>query len=200
MAKSIIFDSSNSGLRSLKCGLKRVAPDVSIEFYGQDLAKSNVIVLPCVDNFMSVTKKFEYVKNFIPIKNAEGVTLLGICPDQLLFESSKEDTNDGLTFFKDKIMRLYDTLNFSHMDGSTFNLVKSNLFNGINEEFSCTYFVCSSYPMIINECVMCTKTTYGITFTFSVVEKNMYDLQFQIETSNYIDLQILQNFAKIMLR
>jgi glutamine amidotransferase len=87
------------------------------------------------------------------------------------------------------------------MGWNTFQLVKScELFNDINEENTFVYFVHSFYSVPIDERVVCTKTTYGITFTSAVVDKNMYGLQFHPEKSGDVGLQMLQNFAKMVKR
>ena len=129
------------------------------------------------------------------------MTLLGIGLGQLLFETNKDDFVTDSPFFKDKTIRLQSVLIFPHIGWTIFNLVKSyELFNGVNKENAYIYCMYSFCPMTIDECAVCTKTTYGITFTFAIVEKNMYGLQFHPEKSGDVNLQILQSFTKIVTR
>jgi glutamine amidotransferase len=52
----------------------------------------------------------------------------------------------------------------------------------------------------IDERIVCTKTTYGTTFTSAVASRNIYGTQFHPEKSGEIGLKILKNFAKIVVR
>jgi glutamine amidotransferase len=202
MTKAVIFDYGAGNLLGLKCALERVGFDVFIGSSRHDLAYADALVLPGVGSFAPATKKLEAVKEIIQTKVAEGVSLLGICLGlQLFFETSEEGSGDGLALFKGKVIRLQGNLKIPHMGWNTFQLVKScELFNDVNEENTYVYFVHSFYSVPIDERVVCTKTTYGITFTSAVVDKNMYGLQFHPEKSGDVGLQILQNFAKIVTR
>ncbi|MCL2642054.1 MAG: imidazole glycerol phosphate synthase subunit HisH [Candidatus Bathyarchaeota archaeon] len=201
MAKAVIFDYGVGNLLGLKCALEQVGFGVSIGVSGQDLAQADALVLPGVGSFTPAAKKLECVKEAIQNKVVEGVPLLGICLGlQLFFEESAEGFGEGLAFFKGKVVRLQGDLKIPHMGWNTLNLVKScELFDGIDGG-AYVYFVHSLYPVPIDGSVVCTKTTYGTTFTSAVVDKNVYGLQFHPEKSGNVGLQILQNFAKIVMR
>ena len=86
------------------------------------------------------------------------------------------------------------------MGWNTLNIVQQNeLFEGIAEGVY-VYFVHSLYPVPSDKTIVCTQTDYGTTFTSAVASKNIYGTQFHPEKSGEIGLQILRNFAKIVVR
>jgi glutamine amidotransferase len=201
MAKAVIFDYGVGNLLSLKCALEKAGLVASIGTTGDSLAKADAIALPGVGSFTPAAEKLECVKEVIQTKVTEGTPLLGICLGmQLFFESSEEGPGDGLGFFKGKVMRLQGDLKIPHMGWNTINMAKScELFDGIKED-TYVYFVHSLYPAPTDESIVCTKTTYGTTFTSAVAGKNVYGTQFHPEKSGEVGLQILRNFAKIVTR
>ena len=201
MVKAVIFDYGVGNLLSIKCALERVGFDVSIGTSGQDLVKGDVVVLPGVGSFTPAAQKLECVKEAIQSKVAEGVPILGVCLGlQLFFEKSAEGSGVGLGFFKGNVMRLQGNLKIPHMGWNTLNIVKScELFDGVSEGVY-VYFVHSLYTVPVDESVVCTKTFYGTDFVSAVVEKNVYGLQFHPEKSGDVGLQILRNFARVVVR
>lgn len=201
MTNAVIFDYGVGNLLSLKCALERAGFNVCIGTLEQDLAKADAIVLPGVGSFTSTAKKLEDVKEIIQTKVAEGVPLMGICIGlQLFFKESTEGPGTGLALFKGKVVRLQGNLKIPHMGWNTLNIVKHcELFDGISDG-SYVYFVHSFYPTLLDERIVCAKTTYGTTFASAVVNKNVYGLQFHPEKSGDMGLQILRNFTKITMR
>jgi glutamine amidotransferase len=201
MAKAVIFDYGVGNLLSLKCALEKAGLDVSIGTTGDSLAKADAIALPGVGSFTPAAEKLECVKEVIQNKVSEGTPLLGICLGmQLFFDSSEEGPGAGLGFFKGKVMRLQGDLKIPHMGWNTINMANPcELFDGIKED-TYVYFVHSLYPAPADESIVCTKTTYGTTFTSAVAGKNVYGTQFHPEKSGEVGLQILRNFAKIVTR
>ena len=86
------------------------------------------------------------------------------------------------------------------MGWNTLEIVKPNeLFDGIAEG-TYVYFVHSLYPVPKDPSIVCTKTTYGTTFTSAVASKNIYGTQFHPEKSGDVGLKILRNFAKTVVK
>ncbi|XHH08007.1 MAG: imidazole glycerol phosphate synthase subunit HisH [Candidatus Bathyarchaeia archaeon] len=201
MAKAVIFDYGVGNLLSLKCALEKAGLEVSIGTTGKDLAEADAIALPGVGSFTPAASKLECVKEVIQNKISEGTPMLGICLGmQLFFDESEEGPGAGLGFFKGKIVRLQGDLKIPHMGWNTINMTKPcELFDGVKED-TYVYFVHSLYPAPADESIVCTKTSYGITFASAVANKNVYGTQFHPEKSGDVGLQILRNFAKTVTR
>ncbi len=201
MANAVIFDYGVGNLLSLKTALEKAGLDVTIGTTSADLAKADAIALPGVGSFTAALEKLNNVKEALQTKIQEGTPLLGICLGlQLFFESSEEGPGEGLAFFEGKVVELPKTVKVPHMGWNTLEIVKPNeLFDGIAEG-TYVYFVHSLYPVPNDSNIVCTKTTYGTTFTSAVASKNIYGTQFHPEKSGDVGLQILRNFAKTILK
>jgi glutamine amidotransferase len=201
VANAVIFDYGVGNLLSLKTALEKVGFSVSIGTNKTDLTKADVIALPGVGSFTASLEKLNTVKETLQTKVAEGTPLLGICLGlQLFFESSQEGPGDGLAFFKGKVLELPKTVKVPHMGWNTLDIVKPNeLLEGIADG-TYVYFVHSLYPVPKDQAIVCTNTTYGITFTSAICSKNIYGTQFHPEKSGDVGLQILRNFAKTVVK
>jgi len=201
VANAVIFDYGVGNLLSLKTALEKVGFSVSIGTNKTDLTKADVIALPGVGSFTASLEKLNTVKETLQTKVAEGTPLLGICLGlQLFFESSQEGPGEGLAFFKGKVLELPKTVKVPHMGWNTLDIVKPNeLLEGIADG-TYVYFVHSLYPVPKDQAIVCTNTTYGITFTSTICSKNIYGTQFHPEKSGDVGLQILRNFAKTVVK
>ena len=201
MPEAVIFDYGVGNLLSLKCALEKAGLTTSIGTSAKDLAKADAIALPGVGNFSAAAKKLDAVKETLRKAVKNGTPLLGICLGlQLFFEESEEGPGNGLALFKGKNVWLPGSVKVPHMGWNTLNIVQQNeLFEGIAEGVY-VYFVHSLYPVPSDKSIVCTQTDYGATFTSAVASKNIYGTQFHPEKSGEIGLQILRNFAKIVVR
>lgn len=201
MAKIVIFDYGVGNLLSLKVALEKAGLTVVIGTSAKSLSETDAIALPGVGSFGPAADKLSLVKQTLQTKVEEGTPILGICLGlQLFFEQSQEGTGKGLALFKGKNVQLPQSVKVPHMGWNTLNIVKSNeLFDGIPDE-TYVYFVHSLYPVPEDQDIVCTKTEYGVSFTSSVVRKNIYGTQFHPEKSGDVGIQILKNFAKTVVR
>ena len=201
MANAVIFDYGVGNLLSLKIALEKAGLSTTIGLTAKDLEKADAIALPGVGNFSAAAKKLDTVRDVLQCKIQGGTPVLGICLGlQLFFESSEEGLGNGLALFKGRNVQLPSTVKVPHMGWNTLNIVKPNeLFNGIAEG-TYVYFVHSLYPVPKDLDIICTKTTYGKTFTSAVACKNIYGTQFHPEKSADIGLKILKNFAKAVVK
>ena len=201
MPQAVIFDYGVGNLLSLKTALEKAGLTASIGTSAADLAEADAIALPGVGSFTAALEKLDTVKEALKTKVQEGTPLLGICLGlQLFFESSEEGPGDGLAFFKGKVAQLPNTVKVPHMGWNTLEIVKPNeLLDGIAEG-TYVYFVHSLYPVPKDPAIVCTKTTYGTTFTSTVCSKNIYGTQFHPEKSGDIGIKILKNFAKTVVK
>jgi len=201
VANAVIFDYGVGNLLSLKIALEKAGLSTTIGLTAKDLEKADAIALPGVGNFSAAAKKLDTVRDVLQCKIQGGTPVLGICLGlQLFFESSEEGLGNGLALFKGRNVQLPSTVKVPHMGWNTLNIVKPNeLFNGIAEG-TYVYFVHSLYPVPKDLDIICTKTTYGKTFTSAVACKNIYGTQFHPEKSADIGLKILKNFAKAVVK
>ena len=201
MANAVIFDYGVGNLLSLKTALEKAGLNVTIGTTSADLAKADAIALPGVGSFTAALEKLNNVKEALQAKIQEGTPLLGICLGlQLFFESSEEGPGEGLAFFEGRNIQLPNSVKVPHMGWNTLESAKPNeLFDGIVEG-TYVYFVHSLYPVPKDQTIVCTKTTYGTTFTSAVASKNIYGTQFHPEKSGEVGLKILRNFAKIIAK
>jgi imidazole glycerol-phosphate synthase subunit HisH len=201
VANAVIFDYGVGNLLSLKTALEKAGLNASIGTSAGDLAKADAIALPGVGSFTAASSKLNQIRETLQTKIQEGTPLLGICLGlQLFFETSEEGPGDGLAFFEGRNMQLPNTVKVPHMGWNTLEIVKPNeLFDGIAEG-TYVYFVHSLYPAPKDPSIVCTKTTYGTTFTSAVCSKNVFGTQFHPEKSGDIGLKILRNFAKTVVK
>jgi len=201
VANAVIFDYGVGNLLSLKTALEKAGLNVTIGTTSADLAKADAIALPGVGSFTAALEKLNNVKEALQAKIQEGTPLLGICLGlQLFFESSEEGPGEGLAFFEGRNIQLPNSVKVPHMGWNTLETAKrSELFDDIKEG-TYVYFVHSLYPVPKDQTIVCTKTTYGTTFTSAVASKNIYGTQFHPEKSGEVGLKILRNFAKIIVK
>jgi len=201
VANAVIFDYGVGNLLSLKTALEKAGLDVTIGTTSPDLAKADAIALPGVGSFTAALEKLNTVKEALQTKIQEGTPLLGICLGlQLFFESSEEGPGEGLAFFEGRNIQLPNTVKVPHMGWNTLEIAKpTELFDGIAES-TYVYFVHSLYPIPKDQTIVCTKTTYGTTFTSAVASKNIYGTQFHPEKSGEVGLKILRNFARTIVK
>lgn len=201
MANAVIFDYGVGNLLSLRTALEKAGLNVTIGTTAAELAKADAIALPGVGSFTASLERLDKVKDSLHTRVEEGTPLLGICLGlQLFFESSEEGPGSGLAFFKGKVVELPKTVKVPHMGWNTLEIVKSNeLLDGINEG-TYVYFVHSLYPVPKDSSIICTKTTYGTTFTSTIAQNNIFGTQFHPEKSGDVGLKILKNFAKTVVK
>jgi glutamine amidotransferase len=201
MPKAVIFDYGVGNLLSLKTALEKAGLSVTIGTTSADLADADAIALPGVGSFTAALEKLGTVKDTLERKMSEGTPLLGICLGmQLFFEKSEEGPGEGLSFFQGKVVELPKTVKVPQMGWNTINIAKQNPLLTDIPEGSYVYFVHSLYPKPADQSIVLTRTEYGVTFTSSVAQGNIYGTQFHPEKSGEIGLKILKNFAKIVTR
>jgi glutamine amidotransferase len=201
MPKAVIFDYGVGNLLSLKTALEKAGLSVTIGTTSADLADADAIALPGVGSFTAALEKLGTVKDTLERKMSEGTPLLGICLGmQLFFEKSEEGPGEGLSFFQGKVVELPKTVKVPQMGWNTINIAKQNPLLTDIPEGSYVYFVHSLYPKPVDQSIVLTRTEYGVTFTSSVAQGNIYGTQFHPEKSGEIGLKILKNFAKIVTR
>jgi len=202
VANTTIFDYGAGNLLSLKTALEKTGLTTTIAATKEDLTHADAIALPGVGNFAASLEKLAPVKESLHAKAAEGIPILGICLGlQLFFQTSQEGPGEGLSFFSGSVKQLSSaTVKVPHMGWNTLSIKKpTELLEDIAED-TYVYFVHSLYPDPNDPTIVATQTHYGQTFTSAIAQKNIYGTQFHPEKSGEAGIQILKNFAKIIVR
>ena len=199
-----IIDYGVGNLFSLKSSLKSIGVDAVVTDNPEDIKSSNRMILPGVGAFGDAAAKLKNsgLDKIIIEQAQNGKPLLGICLGmQLLFEKSYEyGEYKGLGLIKGEILPFKDVLDSSlkipHIGWNKLDFKESNspLFRYIkNGDY--VYFVHSYYAQLSEETV--ASTEYGIDFTASVQNGNIFGCQFHPEKSGSVGLDILRGFCEI---
>ena len=202
-----IIDYGMGNLRSVEKGFLKVGVDVRVTNAPEDVQKADGVVLPGVGAFKDCMRELTNLELTESIVQAiqSGKPYLGICLGlQVLFTESEEfGTCRGLDVFKGKVVRFnFDNndLKIPQMGWNTITIKKDNpLFNGIPDK-SYYYFVHSYYVAPGDESIIATTTDYGIEFTSSVWQDNVFAVQFHPEKSQALGLRLLKNFGDIVTK
>jgi len=202
-----IIDYGMGNLRSVEKGFLKVGVDVRVTNVPEDVQKADGVVLPGVGAFKDCMRELTNLELTDSIVQAiqSGKPYLGICLGlQVLFTESEEfGTCRGLDVFKGKVVRFnFDNndLKIPQMGWNTITIRKDNpLFNGIPDK-SYYYFVHSYYVAPGDESIIATTTDYGIEFTSSVWQDNVFAVQFHPEKSQALGLRLLKNFGDIVTK
>ena len=202
-----IIDYGMGNLRSVEKGFLKVGVDVRVTNSPQDVQKADGVVLPGVGAFKDCMRELTNLELTDSIAQAiqSGKPYLGICLGlQVLFSESEEFGKcRGLDIFKGKVVRFHfenNDLKIPQMGWNTIAFRKDNpLFKGIPDK-SHYYFVHSYYVAPEEDSIIATTTDYGIEFTSSVWQDNVFAVQFHPEKSQALGLRLLKNFGDIVTK
>jgi len=162
----------------------------------EDIKKADKIIFPGVGSFDKAMKELSGVKSYIFEHIDKGKPFLGICLGfQILFSSSEEGKEEGLSVIKEKIER-FENIKTPHMGWNKVFVERDNrLFKGIEDE-SYFYFVHSYFLNKSNYTI--SKTIYGeYDFVSAVQKDNVFGVQFHPEKSSKNGLKLLDNFRRL---
>lgn len=198
-----IIDYGLGNLGSIYNMLDAIGEDSVITDNKNKIHDCNRIILPGVGSFDAGMKNLEE-KELVSILNDEvnsGKPVLGICLGmQLLGRKSEEGKRSGLNFIP------FDTVKFSfaeniklripHMGWDIVSFTQENkLLNNINGTQR-YYFVHSYHAKCDSEKNILMKCDYGYEFAASVVNENVYGVQFHPEKSHDFGMRLLKNFVE----
>jgi len=197
-----IIDYGMGNLRSVQKALEKSGAQTLITQKTNDITNAQKVVLPGVGAMQPAMEKLQNLGLIDAIKEAteSGKPFLGICLGlQLLFETSFEGGEvKGLGIIPGTVERFTPELKVPHMGWNALDIQASNcpIFEGIPKG-TFTYFCHSYYVKPKDEKVIATKTDYGIMFTSSIWQNNVFGVQFHPEKSQETGIKILENFTRL---
>jgi glutamine amidotransferase len=197
-----IIDYGMGNLRSVSKALEYLGASYRLCATGQDLGKTDKIILPGVGAFGDAMKELKS-RGFIgPLGDliARKAKLLGVCLGlQLLFEKSEENPGvKGLGIFKGSVRKFRSkSVKIPHMGWNDLKILKRHpLLAGIasGEYF---YFVHSYCGKPSVKSLTLASCRYGREdFAAVVGQGNVFATQFHPEKSQAAGLRILKNFIR----
>lgn len=198
----VIIDYGMGNLRSILNKLQRLGADARISSSIADLEEADRLILPGVGHFKAGMDNIRARNLLDPLNKKvlkEGTPILGICLGMQLFSRHSEEGNaTGLGWLDAETVKFpLGDLKIPHMGWNTLeNRSPCILFSALpaDAEF---YFVHSYYvkPSPSSN-ARASTTTYGISFTSAVCQKNIYGTQFHPEKSHQSGMTILRNFLE----
>ncbi len=198
-----IIDYGLGNLGSIYNMLDAIGEDSVITDNKNKIHDCNRIILPGVGSFDAGMKNLEE-KGLVSILNDEvnsGKSVLGICLGmQLLGRKSEEGKLAGLNFIP------FDSVKFSFPENNNlkiphmgWDIVAFTQENKLLKNLTGTqryYFVHSYHAKCDSEKNILMKCDYGYQFAASVVNENVYGVQFHPEKSHDFGMQLLKNFVE----
>ena len=174
----------------------------------ENLEKADKLILPGVGSFDATMKQLidsglkDKLNELVIDKK---VPVLGICVGlQVMGYGSDEGSLPGLGWIPGQVRKFDETKiklkpKLPHMGWNVINDIrKHSLFNGIDNDFG-FYFVHSFYFDCEKEKNVLSSSNYGIEFSSSIYQDNIFGTQFHPEKSHGNGVQLLKNFAELEL-
>ena len=191
-----IIDYGAGNLRSVQNTLDAMGAEYELVSDAEALERSTKIVLPGVGHFGQMMRALKPMRGALMGRMEAGVPFLGICLGlQALFEGSEEAPEEqGFGMLEGRVRRFETGARVPHMGWNSLTpLRESKLLQGTGAE-PYVYFANSYYgPVVTATSASCE---YGVAFTATVEERNLYGVQFHPEKSGPTGLRIVKNFVE----
>ena len=198
-----IIDYGLGNLGSIYNMLDVIGEDSIITDNPKKLHECDRLILPGVGAFDAGMKNLEEkdLSNCLKKEVSEGKSILGICLGmQLLGRKSEEGSSLGLGFIP------FDTVKFSfdktlklkipHMGWDIVTFTQENKLLSEIDGRQRYYFVHSYHAKCDSERNVLMRCEYGYEFAASVVNENVYGVQFHPEKSHDFGMRLLKNFVE----
>ena len=192
--KIVIIDYGAGNIQSIKFAIKRLGYDAVLSSDVEEIRSADKVIFPGVGEASSAMKmlKSTGLDKVIPTLKQP---VLGICLGmQLMCTYCEEGDTDGLGIFHANVVKFNNKLKVPQIGWNRIYDLKSNLFNGINEQ-EFVYLVHSFYVKGCEETI--ASTEYGVEYTSAIQKDNFYGVQFHPEKSSDAGEKILENFLKV---
>lgn len=182
----------------------RILKDINYDYIvvqkPKDFSQTKKIILPGVGSYDSFIRSLRLNNLFDEITNLvtkDNYSILGICVGmQALFFNSEEGDLKGFGFLNGKC-RKFKSQNkkVPHIGWNRVNITKENkLFKGIKNNF---FYFAHSYAIFeLKQNYTISTTNYIEDFSSSIVQRNIYGVQFHPEKSYDQGKKIIQNFIE----
>ncbi len=197
-----VVDYKAGNLKSVETALRYIGADFFISDRVEEFSQADKLIIPGVGEARAsmnnlVRGGFDvFIKEFYK----SGKYILGICIGiQLVFEHSDERDTTCLGLVRGNVVRFPSNMGLKvpQIGWNQVNVLKeSPLFEGIKNNSS-FYFVHSFYPDPIDRSIVLSETEYGVKFTSSINQDNLFAVQFHPEKSGKPGLKLLGNFVKL---
>lgn len=164
------------------------------------------LILPGVGSFDECMKQLidsEFKEKLSKLVLENKTPILGICIGMhIMANSSEEGDSEGLGWIPGKVKKFNKSLlenkpYLPHMGWNNINNIQDHIiFNGVNE-IQGFYFVHSYYYECKNKKNILTVSNYGLDFSSSIFNENIFGVQFHPEKSHSNGEKLLNNFAKL---
>ena len=192
--KIVIIDYGAGNIKSIQFAFKRLGVDAILSNKVDEIISADKIIFPGVGEASSAMRMLKESQLDMVIPNLKQ-PVLGICLGmQLLCNKTEEGNVKGLGIFDTNVKRFSNNVKVPQMGWNTINNLKSELFNGINDN-NYMYLVHSYYA---EQCIQSIATTnYDIEYASSLQHNSFYGVQFHPEKSSVTGSKILENFLKL---
>lgn len=185
-------------LASVSKALERVGARAFVSDDKQELATSDLLVLPGVGNFtagMANLEQFDLIDLTSQWARDER-PLLGICLGmQLLFDSSQEGDSEGLGILAGEVVRLPTSVKVPHMGWNSISARGSEIFEGSDGR---SFYFVHSYVCRPATSTVGAVTEYGEEFVSGVHVGNICGVQFHPEKSSHDGLALLAKIVEVL--
>lgn len=200
------MDYGVGNLRSVEKAFHFIGADAAVTSDAGEIKRADAVVLPGVGAFGDAMDSLRKAGMVDAVKEAavSGKPFLGICLGmQLLFDYSEEggQRSEGLGILRGSIEQLPEDmgLKIPHMGWNSLRTKKDcPLFKGLPAN-PYVYFVHSYYLNNEDNDIVAATTDYGIEFTVAVNRGNLFATQFHPEKSGDMGIEMLRNFAALIV-
>ena len=198
-----IVDYGAGNLFSVKNALDYLHIENKITADPQELCRADGIILPGVGAFrdaMTMLNESGFTEA-IKVQAAEGKPILGICLGmQMLFEKGYEfGETDGLGLIPGNVVLIDGGgLKIPHMGWNDLNVLNNCALSADINDGDYVYYVHSYRADTADEYISC-YTMYNERIPGLVYHNNVYGAQFHPEKSGQVGMNILKNFAKLVM-
>jgi len=194
-----IVDYGMGNLRNVQRACREIGVKASVTSDPDLVRRAMWLILPGVGAFGEAVQRIDGLglRRAILDRAHEGWPLLGICLGmQLLLDSSEESPGAaGLGLIPGIVRKLSGNVKVPHIGWNDVLPVSPSPLFPDPKDTMVAYFVHSFYVDVIPETVAVTE--YGVRYSASVRNKNVYGVQFHPEKSQSAGLNLLRRFTFI---
>lgn len=191
-----IIDYGAGNVKSIEFALLRLGYESILTSDADVIKAADRVIFPGVGEASSAMRMLENtgLNTLIPQLKQP---VLGICLGmQLMCDYCEEGNTKGLGIFDVDVIKFHTKLKVPQVGWNTIHNLKTDLFQGIDEE-SYMYLVHSYYvPKHKNSIA---SSNYGLEYSVALHKNNFYGVQFHPEKSGKVGEQILKNFIEISI-